>query len=61
MSYIMPCSTIKVQWEYEDELDIDITDGMFRASEVDNANIKHYPHYANMVSEGNGLKKEENI
>jgi len=34
--------TIRVFWQYEDELDIDITDGMFRASKVDG--VRLYPY-----------------
>lgn len=35
--------TIEVQWDYEDELEVDkITDGMYKASRVDGVRI--YPY-----------------
>ncbi len=37
-----PVGTIRIFWQYEDKLEIDITDGMFRASKVDG--VRLYPY-----------------
>jgi len=35
--------TRKIQWEYEDQLDLDITDNMFKLSEIVDG-VRMYPY-----------------
>jgi len=39
----MYTETRKVKWEYEDQLDLDVTEGMFRLTEIIDG-VRMYPY-----------------